>query len=190
MSDAKNWVVLIILINLLTLPIMWLRQGNANPQVLGVSEKVSSDKETSVNSSSSLLSELNKSLWGDPSSNQNKKSTVIDTSQYSLDLPTRNTIKITNPESGIKNTLKSITNNTLQGKLILREGFKSNLAVKDAEIGDKVKIVCDQKELVYNVDSTVLTPDGVVAIVNYQVFSLLGGDINQSKELNCNISKV
>jgi len=197
MSDVKNWVFLIILINVVLLPLMWLREDRATPQVLGASESV--DKNGNVISktpenpkNSDLGSWFNDNIWGsNTKTTVNSKVKTIGGDVVSSDLPSRPPLQSYNTTQNLDSMLSNKQNSSnIEGKVVQRDGFKNNLAIKDMELGDKVKLKCGDKEIEAVIDGAFLSFDGVLGVASQNIFSRLGVDSTQTKELSCKIVKI
>ena len=197
MSDVKNWVFLIILINVVLLPIMWLREDRATPKVLGISESVdktgNSNSKTPDNSKNNDLgSWFNDNIWGNSSKTPvNSRVKTIGGDIVSSDLPSRTPLQSYNTSQNLESMLSNKPNSSnIEGRVVQRDGFKNNLAVKDMELGDKVKLRCGDKEIEAVIDGAFLSFDGVLGVASQNIFSRLGVDSTQTKELSCKIVKI
>lgn len=197
MPDVKNWIFLIILINVVLLPIMWLREDRATPKVLGISESRDNNgntvSETPDNSKNNDLgSWFSDNIWGNsskPTSSSRVK--TIEGDIVSSDLPTRLPLQGFNASQSLDSMLSNNQNNqNIDGKVVQRDGFKNNLAIKDMELGDKVKLRCGDKEIEAVIDGAFLSFDGVLGVASQNIFTRLGVDYTQTKELSCKIVKI
>ncbi len=160
---------------------MWLAQTKSTGgQVLGVRE---TETDEPIEPQSTTSSGFNLNSWvGENILNSGVKprtnNTSIDLKSINSDLPLRTAAK---PAQ----TAKSVT-----GKIVLREGFKGNLAVKDFTVGDKVTLKCGDKVIITSVDTAMLSSDNVIAVASDSLFLRLGADPNAIKVLDCVISKI
>ena len=193
MSDIKNWVFLILLVNLILLPVMWLAQTKSSGQVLGVSQ-VGSQENSSSKSENSPVSNLGK-WFQDNFSGSSKvsptKSLVADSSLNNSDLPLRGSANEINSAEGLKIALnKDQQNISAEGKILVRNGFKNNLAVRGFSVGDKITLKCGDKVIITTIDTTVLSSNGVIGVASPSIFIQLGVDPNITKELQCVLTKL
>jgi hypothetical protein len=184
MSDIKNWVFLILLVNLILLPVMWVAQSKNTGQVLGVRDVAGQESSTDSGFGKWFKDNFSGSK---PVSNRDLP---INPSLNSSDLPARTPTGLVNQSDGIKTTLNKEPSKTVDGKVVVRDGFKGTLSVKDFSVGDKLTIKCGDKVSIATVDSTFLGLDNVVAVASPIIFTQLGADPNNTKELMCSLSKV
>ena len=195
MSDVKNWVFLIILINVVLLPVMWLREDRATPQVLGTSESIDKDGNVKISQNSKNFdfgNWFNDNIWGVSSKSPvNSKVMTIGGDTVSSDLPSRSPIKSFSTSQNLDSMLSGNQNNqSFEGKVVQRDGFKNNLAIKNMELGDKIRLKCGDREIEAVIDGAFLSFDGVMGVASQNIFSRLGVDSAQTKELNCRIVKI
>ena len=193
MSDIKNWVFLILLINLILLPIMWVTQTKNSGQVLGASQTANQENLSSKPENSTVSNFGN--WFQDNFLGSNKvspsKGSLIDSSLNNSDLPLRKPTGQINSADGLKIALNQDQQNiTAEGKIVVRNGFKNNLAVRGFSVGDKITLKCGDKVIIVTVDTTVLSSSGVIGVANPGIFTQLGVDPNIIKELQCAITKL
>jgi hypothetical protein len=197
MSDVKNWIFLIVLVNIIFLPIMWLREDKVTPKVLGVSESTelngdlkNQTKEDSEDFDLGVWFGENVWKWDTKPATSTQVRT-IGGEIVSSNLPPRAPLQSFNTSQNLDSMLSGNQGTaTLEGKIVQRDGFKNNLAVKDMELGDKVRLECQDREIVAVIDGAFLSFDGVLAVASQNIFSRLGIDSTQTKELNCKITKI
>ena len=184
MSDIKNWVFLILLVNLILLPAMWVSQPKSTGQVLGAREVAGQEGNT----------ESGFTKWFQDNFSGTKpvarKDLPISPNSDSNDLPPRTPMTQITSETDIKTVLKKEPTKTLDGKIVRRDGFKGNLAARDFSVGDKLTLKCGDKVIVATVDSTVLSLEDTLAVVSSDIFKQLGQESGDVKELQCSLTKV